>query len=163
MADGRNADACDHDGIRPRSRRLRRDCAATDARPHLHAYGPRPLSSLFIGEPRCRCAGDAGGQRQQRHPRDAAQALCRAADIIASMRRKLDEWYYQYESITEDQVSLSDRATACWTSTGKQLSRGTLLRLLRSDHRQWIRWRRSLPDLQWYSVSGGVFWLPGFV
>jgi uncharacterized protein YjbI with pentapeptide repeats len=79
------------------------------------------------------------------------------------VRRKFDDWYYRCQSITEDRVRLSDYATACWTRTGEQFSRGTLLRLLRSGHKQWNKWRRSLPDLQWYTVSGRTFWRPGFV
>jgi uncharacterized protein YjbI with pentapeptide repeats len=59
-------------------------------------------------------------------------------------------------------MRVSDYATGCWTKTGEQFSRRTLLRLLRSGHTQWNKWRRSLPDLQWYSVSGKIFWLPGF-
>src|SRR5262249_7939187 len=87
MAHGRDAHARDYHGVRPRSRRLRGDCAAANARSHLRARRARPLSGLHTGEPRRGCARYAGGQRQQGHPRDARQALSRARGVTAEMKR----------------------------------------------------------------------------
>ncbi len=47
MADGRDADACDHHGLRSRPRRLRRDRPAADARSGLRARRARPLPGLY--------------------------------------------------------------------------------------------------------------------
>src|SRR4029453_12732572 len=93
MADGGDTHACDHDGVRPRSRRLRRDCATADARSDfgtadarsdLRTRGTRSLPGLFTGEPRRGCARDASGERQQGHPRDACQTISRQSEVARS-------------------------------------------------------------------------------
>jgi hypothetical protein len=79
------------------------------------------------------------------------------------MHRKLDNWYYTSAEAERQDISIDDSAIACWTRSGKRYSRGTILRLLKAGPKQWNRWRRSLPDIEWYRVSGRMFWLPGFV
>src|SRR5262245_43148765 len=75
MADGRDPHPHDHHGVRSRSRRLRGDRAAPDARSDLRPRRARSLPGLYAREPRRRSARDPGGQRQQGHPRDAGQAV----------------------------------------------------------------------------------------
>ena len=86
LADGRDADARDHHGLRSRSRSMRGGRAAADDRRRLRARRARSLSGLRIVEPGCRLAGDTGGEREQGHPRDAGEAL---PDTVGAYRRDL--------------------------------------------------------------------------
>jgi hypothetical protein len=79
------------------------------------------------------------------------------------VHKKYDDWYYICRDVSKEPLSLADRSTACWTTDGQKYSRGELLKLLRSGAASWNRWRRSLPDLQWYKIKDDFFWLPGFV
>jgi uncharacterized protein YjbI with pentapeptide repeats len=79
------------------------------------------------------------------------------------IRRKKDDWYHLSSVVAEGKMALGDNDIACWTRTGERFSRGTPLRLLRSGHRKWNQWRSSLPDIEWYSISGRPTWIPGFI
>lgn len=79
------------------------------------------------------------------------------------LHRKFDGWYDLFGEIAKERPGLSDHSIACWTKDGGKFSRGELLKLLRSGAASWNKWRRSLPDLQWYRVKGDFFWLPGFL
>jgi hypothetical protein len=79
------------------------------------------------------------------------------------MLRKYDDWYYLYHEVSQPKLVLSDRSIACWTRDGRTFSRGELLKLLHSTAAKWNKWRRSLPDIEWYKIKGDLFWIPGFV
>jgi uncharacterized protein YjbI with pentapeptide repeats len=80
-----------------------------------------------------------------------------------AIHRKLDDWYHLSSAVAKESIALGDGAIACWTLTGERFSRGKLLHLLRSGHQQWNKWRWSLPDIEWYFVSGRHVWIPGFI
>ncbi len=86
MAGGRDPDPCHDHGVRSRSGRRGGDRAArhdqADLRPHRH-FARRRLHAVQPGR---RPAGDAGGQRRQRHPlhagEEAAGALKKSQPVI---------------------------------------------------------------------------------